>query len=993
MVLSHAARRIMSFCLAFLLTVSCLPFCFTAVFAEEEGGAFYAVASSTALSTDGKTLIENYSEEIYYPFGAADEVRASTFRGRPAIVSSPRETNDGAFYLAYAEPKDLSAYNELYFQLRIEGTGGKCDVQMTFSSGGETYDVRGSFEPGISYDVYCPVSSFGARSAVDHVYFYYSSNENIGFVTVSSIYADAKFTYSHAERFSADAFTIDSENVISEKSITIEPSAGACSLEAKRRGASGSSGTVISRVSVSGVETGTMTLLVKDQKASDYSDISTIYLFPGKNSYTFIYDVSAGNGFYKLSFSGTECTDGKSLSVDSVSFTYFDEKIDDSKETYPASISSCSLSSDGKSVNVKGTVGSGFVVNNIDGKIGIVAEDMWRSHDPVVVASADMSTMFDMKIAVSSLPALPYLCRFGVVLLSGDEGEFERESQSVYPSFPTGAVVGAPSIFGIESDDTSAPFECAASYTVCDVDVERLVTDDPASGRFFSYAGNYYYLNTSYLSELERTLGFYLSSGVKVYVRIVSSGGAEDEFECPDAYDVPTVMRYAAAVDYITETYPSVYGIIAGCRINTFRYNRTDKEDLFLYAENYAEYLRVVASAAKSNNPSCLVAVPFGDGYLYGGDGRVAEYDSITGIGDETCDPIMLSVLISKFLSEGGGVQWYMMYECESAPMEKAELLSRAVSRLSQNVGSAPAGHVLYWRPDGELTEEDLASLDGGTPLTTLGTKSFIISLKGGAASAETLAALKYFDPDSTRAYDIVTANALPSYDAPQTGRVFIKDFRRSYGAGDFFSGGTVSSLTTEKSEVMSRFEGQGGERALRAAGDGSLGGEGIIMANFATPVPFTAADTLDVALCVTGEGESIPVKIVAGNGADRCEYRYSASPGVPVLLKCRISESGLDAASYVAIEVACSSEYTVDVSGISLSRDDGDEDAVRDSIGGDGGVKKDNGATVTALIATGAATLAVFALLSIKGDRKDDGAKEASKETAAARKGPRKFK
>ena len=973
MVVSVRARRVMSFCLVFLMLLSASCRLGSGKVHAADGASFYFEESSALMNTTGRELVDDYSEGHYYAFAAADKVESGALRGKPSLVSTARDTDDGAFYIAYEEARDLSAFNELCFQMRVDGSSGSCAVQMTFSAAGKTYDVKGSFEAGKTYDVYCPLASFEERDRTDHIYFYYSSDGDLDSVTVSALYADDRFTYAHADRFSSDDFKIDTLAEISEKSITITPAAGACSLEASRLGREKAGNTVISRVSVSGVETGTLALFVKDKGAAEYSDISTINLFPGDNSYTFIYDISKGNDAYMLSFSGAECTNGMSLSVNSVSFTYYDEKIEEVSESLPALISSCSVSSDGKSVNVKGTVSSGFVVGNIDGKICIVAEDMWGKSAPVIVASADMSTMFDIKFSAAGLPALPYLCKYSVALLGEGEGEYERESQPVFPSAPTGALPGARTILGVESDDTSAPFECDASYTVFEIDLERLMTGDPASGRFHSYAGSYYYLSTSYLAEIEKTLGFYLQSGLKVYVRaVVPDDTGDGIYGCPDADDTESVMSCAAAIDYITEKYPSVYGAIAGCRINTFTYNRSNKDDLFLYAENYAKYLRVVSCAAKSNNPSCIVTVPFGDGYVYGG--KSAEYDGITGVGKDSCDPIMLSVLISKFLSVGGGVQWYMMYECEDEPKENAELLSRAASRLAQNVGSAPAGHILYWRPDGGSAAEDLSSLSEELGFTSLGTRSFIISLTGKSVDEETTGAIKRIDTYISRGEGIRVSTAASSYDTSVKGHVFIKDFRTSYGTGDFFSGGTVSSLTTETADVMSAFEGKSGLRALRATGDGSDGGCGVIMANYPDHISLGAADHLNVAMCVSGEGEEFPVKIVIGDGTQRYEFDCTAASGEPAVFMCPLDGVDIDA-SYIAAEVFAPSAYTVDISRITLSRNDGNERAISDAVGGDTSEKKDSRALITSLIAVAVFTLAVFAVLSVRKDKGESGA------------------
>ncbi len=966
-------RRILSFCLAFLLSASVLRGLIPFQSYAADGAKFYAEKSGGAYSDDKRDLVEDYSNENYYPLSEGVELTGGDMRGGAALEVTSAETSEGTFYLVFEETKDLSPYNELYFQLRIDGAAGECSLSMSFASGNATYTVSGEFTSNTLYDVFCPVSAFEERGEVDHVYCSFSSQSKIDGLLISAIYADARFTYSHASRFCADTFRIDSPCEITEDAVTAEPADGACAIEAPRRLERGDGWTVIARVSVSGVDSGTMTFSVKGNDAKEFSDISTINLFPGENAYTFIYAVTAGDDSYRLLFSGVTCTDGKKFSVNSVSFSYYIEKSRDTSKTYPASISGCSVSADGTSVSVKGTVASSFVVNHIDGELGVVAYDIWDSSSPVIAATADMSTLVDIRFPASSLEALPDLCRYGIALI-GEDGKFEPISAGVFPYQAPGAVTASASVLGIESDDTSAPFDANASFTLVDVDPDMLIGDDPSGGRFHSYAGSFYYVNTSYEADLEKTLGFYVSSGLNVYVRIFGGYGAHGAF--PDAGDKDAVMKYAAAVDYLTKKYPSIHGIVVGSRINMFIKSRSGNRDLFRYAENYSNLFRIMSAAARANNPSCTVAVPFGDGHVYDNERSSSEeYDAFSGVGGDACDPMLLSVLISRFFTGDGGIQWYMMYECASDPASNSELLSRAVSRLIQNVGSAPSGYILYWRPDREISEEDLSSLSVYTSSAGAATvtKSIIVSLVEQSDGRGAVSSLKHlpFDPEGVR--DVTLASAAASDDISDKGHVFIKDFRRSYGSGSFFAGGAFTSLATEKSDSVPSLDPSGGERAIRAVSDGKSGGSGILMTLFDTPLDVSSADDINVALCVSGdEGEEYPVSVVVGNGGARCEYSFTARSGEAEVLKCDTGKIAFNGATYLAIEVLSGASYTLDVSRISLSRNDGDEGAIRGSAGETEEGGSGNGVrTVTAIAAIAVFTLMAFALLSIKGDRR----------------------
>ena len=103
-----------------------------------------------------------------------------------------------------------------------------------------------------------------------------------------------------------------------------------------------------------------------------------------------------------------------------------------------------------------------------------------------------------------------------------------------------------------------------------------------------------------------------------------------------------------------------------------------------------------------------------------------------------------------------------------------------------------------------------------------------------------------------------------------RTSRVFVKDFRRSWGVGGFAAGGSFTELTTESAAAFSKLEGIDGCRALRAS---SAGGCGLIVSVFDEPLDLSGADQMSAVLSVTGDSEIYNVKITLGGAERRIVY------------------------------------------------------------------------------------------------------------------------
>lgn len=989
------SMRFLSIILAAAMTVPLLLASYTS-FAVENGlpdntgddHFLFSRGGSQTLEASGKTVIEQYDGE---DFGSSDdslEIKYVNYHGKPAMTV----TNENKTIIPitvskrYVTPLDLSSLNELYFQIR---TGGSSDVSYSFHvtlvSGDEYYSVGGSFEAGKAYDVYCPITSFNGKASVDTISFTAESSSALDSLTVSSIFGDDRFTYSHLKRFSSDSFESESIVEITENALILGTENSEHYIEAVIDSPDEKAESVISRVVISGAESGTLTYSVRNRDSEEYSDISAVTVLPGTNPYTFMYPASKGTYSYRLSFSGISAAQGEEFSVDSVSLSYFEEGLGESTEVFPITVSSCTLSSDGGKVSVSCSAQSSWVVDNMDRKLGLYAVDMWDKNEPILADTAEMSTLFEMSAGAGELGVNPGFCRFYVVLLpEGENDDTETVSAAVYPS-----VSGAPqsfgdSVLGVSSNDTSLAISVNASHVVTDVCIDDLFADDAGHGRVHSYAGEYYYFDNSYIKKLDSSLGFYLSAGVNVYVRTVFSPQNRERsvYSLPDGADYAQSMRFAAALDFLGKRYNGISGVILGKRIDSSIYNSIDKGSFIGYAQNYSSILRIASVVIGSTVPSAALIVPCGDGYIYSSDISVetaAPFDEITGIGTHSCDPMLISEVVSRFIFSKGGFPWYLMYECESDPASKAEEVTRYCNRLIRAGETSPSGAMLYWEPEYLLDGSDIFSLSSALAEGSgkIGVKTVTVSFgkQSEELTEDVFEALKNssFEPESKRIIRKYRAEVL--LENTNEGSVSVLDFRNSYGTGNFAAGGAFTVLTTEANETMSAFDGAVGERAVRAVGDPAVGKTGVMKCVFDQPKMIKEASYIDSAVCVGGEsGKEYTVKAVLGSGASKYEYYADVKSGVPAVIRCRVEPISDESIDYIAFEVVSDDSITFDVSRVSAVSSDGNTEGLEKALGDENETENDENKDliVTVIISLAVVTLVVFALLSVRNDKSE---------------------
>ena len=515
--------------LALILCVSVLFSAFgvfsVSTAAEEQSELYKAcsVPANGVIDAEKKIVIENYKvlpEADYEGF----TLTAASFRGTDSLFINRNEEGAWPFTLskAYDEPLDLSEYTELYLRAYAASSSEDelIELKITLRSGTSEYTVKGTAELGGEYDVYLPVSGFEKLDCITEIRITVTCPEDIRSIILSSLFADTDYSYSHIPLFSSDKISSENEAELYEDRIEPTVEDGMADVSAVLAGVPEDVATVCTLITVSGAETGTMTLSVWDGKTEDYTDVATLTLSNGKNRYSYMFPAFKGTKSYRLTFAGVTETEGEHLTLHGAVMTYYEDEVYD-KTDYPCSISSCSVLEGGTKIRLGGTLRSNAVVNNLGAKINVYAKDdrYGTENGNILMASVDISTVFEITFETSSLRLNPYLYKYFITIQTNDTEEIA--SASVYPSVTPDSFTTGNSVLGIQSGESADVFRTNASHAVVDVYLDKLLSTDGKGGRVHSYGGSFSYLSGSYITELDSKISFLDGSGVNVYLRIL----------------------------------------------------------------------------------------------------------------------------------------------------------------------------------------------------------------------------------------------------------------------------------------------------------------------------------------------------------------------------------------------------------------------------------------------------------------------------------------
>lgn len=887
---------------------------------------------------------------------------------------------------------DISNYNELFFRVNFSGVSVKTlNFEITLSTDDGNFSAEGSVKAGADYDVFVPISVFGKVDAVNAFTVTFSSSSEVSQIKLSTIYADDGYSYEHIERFSAERFSSDIGIEVFEKELLPTVKDGSAEFHSSITSESTeTSNTMTALVTVSGAKSGTMTLSVKNTSKNDITDVATVTLSEGQNSYPFVFDSSSGTNFYRLSFSGITESDGERLTVHSVGFSMFGEKLF-SKGENAGSILSCTSSADFSKIQIEGTLRSSTVAENMKASLGIVAEDIWQSDVTEVLATKDMSTVFSFSFSTEKLKLNPSFYKFYLVMINGDD--VQKLSSGTYPTVASPNVKSGKTPLGIQSDDSSASFTSNASHTVVDVYLDKLESKDGTGGRLHSYGGGYKYIANSYVGEIDEKINFALKSGVQTYIRILESTSPDTGSDISNAYsfnasDYSLSMRYMTLIDFISSRYVGVAGYIIGTRANNRDFNYCNVNSLISYAENYALILRMTSVTVRANTSDAFISVAIGDGYTGSRQRTVARnlsYGEFTGIGEYSYSPILYSSVLSHAISNAGSFNWYITYECESAPESAADNAYGIYSSLVQGTGSTPSGYMLFWQPEDTVSTEKIAesAVSVFDKCTKYGIRAAVLSLtKQNSDMTDIIDAVSSADIGGTDRCLVKGACSVEIATDVKKNSLALWDFKNSYSVKGFISAGNVTSLTTEFSSHVRDGEALG-IRVLHGKLNGSAGKSGTVLSYFDSPIEPKSLDSIDITVYIESEKSNF-VSVISTLGSGNKHYEYETSVpterAVTLSLYPDILPDG-ESIDYIALSFESGDDAEFDVFEISAVSKGSSAEDISAKIGlTESEAETENYITDTVII-TGSAiviTAVVFTSLSIK---QESSRKEKEKE------------
>lgn len=885
---------------------------------ESELYNIFAKETETKADSAGKKLVDNYGETVFESDSKDFTVTKTELNGKSSqtIEKTDDEANwSVTIYGEYETKHDLTSFNEIYFQFYAASANDESiTLTMTLHSDRSTQSLTKKLPTGKLLDVYYPIENFEFRDSIDKISFTFECPEETKTITVSTLYADSLYSYSHLTLFSSDRITSKYGIDFFEDRLELKLEESMADVTARFSNVTPATSTVCAMITVSGAVSGTVTLSVWDGVSKEYTDVSTLTLYEGKNSYPFVFPSYKGTDTFRLSFSGINTADGEVLTLNGAVMTCFDEAIEEKNE-YPGSIASCTVLESGSKIRISGTLRSSSVVNNIGAKLNVYAVNtLWQTESsaPVFLSSVDITTVFEITCITDSLKYNPYFYRYYITISNGEDETVA--SPTVYPSIPPSNFTMGNSVLGIQSNDSSAAFRTNASHAVVDIDLDKLLNTDGIGGRVHSFGGSFRYLSGSYISELDSKINFLNGSGVNVYLRILNSQPYTDApcvYALPDCSNYNETLSYMTMIDFLTSRYSEISGLIIGSRVDCELYSYSNGSSLIAKAKNYTELVRLTSIVARANAPEAEMIIPFGDGYVYGGDGDGAEYvyNKLSGIGENAVSPAMIAELISLFISNCGSFKWYLLYECESAPEIAMSTVYRTSASLTQSGGTSPSGHMVFWQPEKLMTGEEIKTLAENVSENAIafGTGAVIISMNKQSVDTETLLNIiesSNFGENSSK--KVVNHEALVIMRPAATGNVHLWDFSNSFSTSGFISGGSVSSLSTEVSAPMATFEGVETCRALKGIIDTESKSSGTVLCYFDRPKLLNNATAVDVSVNLTSSKSEVPVKIILGKGNVRYEYVAKVSPETPSVIRC---DTGIIDESFAAEYIAVSFE------------------------------------------------------------------------------------
>lgn len=530
------------------------------------------------------------------------------------------------------------------------------------------------------------------------------------------------------------------------------------------------------------------------------------------------------------------------------------------------------------------------------------------------IGSIKFTTVFEYTADVSDSVGMMYfagICTQDGNIIPMSTPRFPDAGQAVYHSETT-------SIIGLYNPTPVGAFESNISAVMTEVCLEDILADSDSEKTLSAhYMGEVIEFDREKIGELDSEIEFYVTAGVRVYIRLTLSDG---KYLSDD-----TNMIYTA-VGFLSSRYPSVYGFAVGDDIDLYSDEDYELED---YAARLALFFRGIYDAANTDGSSKIIIIPIAD--------------------TDTC-VVPLATMFAARLAEIGKIPFVLMSDYDILSDNTSGGAENSVRIIGELECGTVDGIVYLCTPstaDIAMTRTDESA---GIPLADYTAQLFIStasSLSGNRIkcvffsldktslknSRDLYSVLKQSDEATGHVFDSAAIRK-NSDTADSDGAVScLYDFSDKYHADGWIAGGGVESCVSDASSCGENST-SGDSRVLKVdfKHDGS-GSAGITLRNFSHSVDFTDISSVEFTISLinnaSADSESDDesndsVVFVVGNSETRAEYYVDdLEYGVEYTLTCPLD--GYDTRSitdYIGIMVYSDTNVTLELSRVNVCSD-----------------------------------------------------------------------
>lgn len=899
--------------------------------------------SATALPC---TAADNHTVEPNSQAIQLDLLEPQLWNGNDAIlyISSRAAANKNALYVFAKnkgdttlsisapldeEPLDLSSLRELAFTMHISGSG-TCDFTVTFLCKGTYYNASTKATAGGDPTIYLPIPE-GAKGAVDAIAITLSRwDEPIKSFTLLSITGDERFSYAHAERFMSAGFE-PTVGIMQEQedSIFITPQNGNASFypnyitgSRKKEG----SAAVYLRIR-STQASGTISI-------HGVTGATPLTILSGEHTYGFLIDGSYSDMEYV--FSGISTAQETSIIITGAAIHLFSDSITEGV----GSISSCR--SDGKTVTVKGVLSPDTVVKYINSELALYAIPIWADETEAIQKEPSAKMSISTRFELSTVPdGVDALFKYKVMIVT------ENDKIPIAPSafLSSGGTVSAvdSSVTGIHGTDMVDVFESNVSNVIVDVYADRLFeASDVYAALLYAVGNTHYYINRSYLEELDAQIQFCKSSGTKVYIRLLHK--ESEEYANSTAWQENITQLYALT-SFLAQRYQGITGLILGSHAN-LNYHEN--------IESYASLVAIFSTVVKKYCPGATAVIPVCDSYA----------GKNTKEGIAAADPVSFLCQLSVFLNRKKSDSIMILCESTSLP-QRAVTEAAYLSSLVTVCGHPCDGSMLFWQPS-TGTDTDISTLYQSLCIDAAqaGLRSVILSVSNLDTSNELFNGIKDTVFKNTSAGLHRRIAEIDSSDA-YLGMYPLWDFTGSYDIGGWLSGGGFNNIISANAKNDLG-------RVLQSRLESTRNRAGILLCWLDQPLDLTDCSVKFSLGLYDVPADGADISIIFGSGDSRAEYSLTVEQNSVFTATCSLKDFS-DAAKveYIAMILRSGSNPLLEVSKIELCSNEKSAEQLQLSVKGAEKEKKQlHPAFYFIVVMMTATTVIIFSMLERKNNR-----------------------